>query len=291
MDDFATPYEIDDGDEDSGEYDDGSNNSNSNMDEYGNPLKRAPERYKSFDKSTLLYYFYERHNPTKIHLIPTIMEDYRGDEDTLFLSLATKYKHSMSIWDTIADEIEADEEKAAIVRTKLKGLKVQSLPLQPNNDKAKSDVRHSGWLEKKNRSGPRKYSKRFFKLLQKDPENKNHDSPILNYYTSEKATKAKGTILLAGCTVAEVSVPPKMGSKAKPSYMFELRHPLRTERLLKTTTQGNLQAWMDRINEALYQYQKDCMENDRMDPKAKQRRRSSLNLATLSYKNESDDES
>jgi hypothetical protein len=248
------------------------------------------ERYKSFDKSILLYYFYERHNPTKIYLIPTILEDYHGEEDSLFLSLASKYKHDMKIWDTIADEVDADKEKVAIVKAKLKVLRVQSPPTQ-SNEKAKSEVQHSGWLEKKNRSGPRKYSKRFFKLLQKDPENQLHGSPILNYYTSEKASKAKGTILLAGCTVAEVSVPPKLGSKAKTSFMFELRHPERGVRLLKTTTQGNLQVWMDKIIESLYQYQKECTEHDRKDPKARQRRRSSLNLASISYKNESDDES
>ena len=65
-----------------------------------------------------------------------------------------------------------------------------------------------------------------------------------------------------------------MGSKAKPSYLFELRHPERGSRLLKTSTSGNLQAWIEIINESMYQYEKDCKEQDSKDPRAKQRRRS-----------------
>ena len=96
---FSNPYEV--GDEDSDD-------------------SIAGNGYNRHDKAMLLYYFYERHNPAKLYLIPTILEDYHREEDELFASLVGKYEHEMEYWNEIADEIDSDPKKASVVKKKLK---------------------------------------------------------------------------------------------------------------------------------------------------------------------------
>lgn len=112
---------------------------------------------------------------------------------------------------------------------------------------------------------------------------------MLAYFTSELATKSKGFILIEGCTVEVTSKPASMG-KGKGTFTFELRHPQRGIRELRCLNEGNLISWVDALKNSLREYEMECRQVDERNPQARQKRRSSINLAAAAMGNESDEE-
>ncbi|GMH70601.1 hypothetical protein TL16_g05452 [Triparma laevis f. inornata] len=73
------------------------------------PLTTTANKYP---KGLLVWFFYDKHNPTKVDIIPSILNDYRGDEDNLMHSLLLKYNLAETEWLEIVNTIDANPEKA-----------------------------------------------------------------------------------------------------------------------------------------------------------------------------------
>ncbi|GMH90082.1 hypothetical protein TL16_g11659 [Triparma laevis f. inornata] len=67
----------------------------------------------------LLYVFYTRHNPEKMNLIPSILEDFQENEEMLMKALLSKYDLGIEEWDEIAVELEEHPEKEKLLEKKV----------------------------------------------------------------------------------------------------------------------------------------------------------------------------
>ena len=63
-----------------------------------------------------MYFFYDKHNPTKLEMIPGILSDYKGNEEDLMVSLLHKYRLDKFEWVEVAKLIEASPKKLAAAR-------------------------------------------------------------------------------------------------------------------------------------------------------------------------------
>jgi len=248
------------------------------------------ERELLDEPSLIVYYFYLRHNETKVYLIPQILKDYKGEEDSLLGSLLEKYKLGRTELLDIARDILENVEESEKRRRHLKNMVLGTERKEAAKKTEEANIVWSGWLEKKNRHGRRKFSKRYFRLLGRDGE---VNSPVLAYFSSEPANdlaKPKGVILLDGCNVFP-GLAKESGDKT--TYTFEVRHPTRETRMFKYSvnkSDGGEDKVVEMIAECMKKYNKECQDEEIKDPRAAEERRNSISLAESNMRSESDEE-